>query len=146
MKTRGFWTAVVGVFLVSMVYEYIIHGWLMVGWFYKALTPMLFLPNAAARSLPWLATISIFAAGLLLAFFFTYIFSKGAEGKGWLTEGFRYGVIIWGVASLPLNIGMYGWSRFPGKLLFCWILIDLIEFVIMGWVCALLYGKEAKTP
>jgi hypothetical protein len=146
MKTRRFWTAVVGVFVVSMVYEFIVHGWLMSGWFYKGLTPKLFIPNAAARSLPWLATISIYVAGLLGAFFFTYIFSKGVEGKGWLKEGFRYGVVVWGLVSLSATVGMYGWSQFPGKLLIYWILFGFVEFVILGWVCAFLYSKEAKTP
>jgi hypothetical protein len=127
------------------VYEAIVHAWLLSG-FYKRFTPQLFIPNAAARTQPWLAMIAIYVAALLGAFFFTYIFSKGVEGKGWLTEGFRYGVVVWGLVSLSATVGMYGWSQFPGKLLIYWILFGFVEFVILGWVCAFLYSKEAKTP
>jgi hypothetical protein len=151
MRMKRFWIAVVVVFLVAFAYEFLVHGVILSN-LYKPYTPgpllgpstpNLFLPPTGyGRAYPWLFHVAIFVAQFIFAFFFTYIFGRGVEGKGWLGEGFRYGVLVWGLAILPSNVGMYSWSQMPGKILMWWIIFGLIECVILGWVCACLYKKE----
>lgn len=144
MTSKNFWITVMVVFLVCLGYEFLIHGYILNNQFYKGLTPSLLLsPEAHERQVKWLAGSAVFIAQFLLAFFFVFVYSRGVEGKGWLGEGFRYGILIWGVSVLPSTVGMYSWSRFPGKLLMWWIIYGLLELVILGWVCAALYKKPA---
>jgi hypothetical protein len=144
MNWKRFWIAVIVIFLAEFGYEFLVHGMILNHQYYQALTPTLFLgENSAMRHITWLFYGAIFIAEFVGAFFFTYIFTRGVEDKGWLGEGFRYGVLIWGVAVLPANVGMYSWSSYPGKLLAWWIFYGLIEFVILGWICAAIYKKKA---
>ncbi len=144
MNTKRFWIAVVVVFLVALAIEFIVHGYILNNQFYKNLPALMLSMQANERSYKWLAYVSIFFADFLLALFFVYIYTRGVEDKGWLGEGFRYGVLIWGVAVLPSTLAMYSWSKFPGKLLMWWIIYGLIEMIILGWVCAAIYKKEEK--
>jgi hypothetical protein len=150
MNMKSFWIVVVVVFVVSIAFGLLIHG-VILSSLYKPYTagpglekfaPNLFLPpDGAGRAYPLLFHSAIFVAQLFFAFFFTYIFVRGVEDRGWLGEGFRYGVLVWGLAVLPSNVGMYSWSQMPGKILMWWIIFGLIECVILGWVCAALYKK-----
>ena len=152
MNTKRFWMAVIAVFIVALAYEFLVHGVILSG-LYKPYTlvyghydphqPAVFLPPSGfGRAYLWLFHIAIYIAQFLFALFFTYIFTRGVEGKSWLGEGFRYGVLVWGLAILPSNVGMYSWSQTPGKILMWWIIFGLIECVILGWVCAAVYKKE----
>ncbi|MBZ5555287.1 MAG: hypothetical protein LAO21_21455 [Acidobacteriia bacterium] len=154
MNMKRFLIAALVVFVILVAYEIVVHGVILSNMYKPYVpgpqlqrgTPMLFLsPDGAGRAFPFLFRVAIFAAELLFAFFFTYIFTRGVEGKGWLGEGIRYGVLVWGLAILPLNVGMYSWSQMPGKILMWWIIFGLIECLILGCVCAALYNfkKEA---
>ena len=151
MNMKRFWIVVVVVFVVASAYSFLIHGVILSN-LYKPYTagpnlPLhgvnIFLPaDGAGRAFMWLFHVAIYIGQFLFAFFFTYIFTRGFEGKGWLGEGFRYGVLVWGVAILSSNVGMYSWSQMPGIILMWWIIYGLIECVILGWICAALYKKE----
>jgi|GEM_PF-1874703 len=154
MNERRFWIAVIVVFVVAFAYELLLHG-LFLSDLYKPYTPgteynayavynpMLFQPaSGSGRSHLWAFYLAKHVAQFLFALFFTYIFIRGVEGKGWLAEGFRYGVMVWGLAILPSNVGMYSWSQFPPGILMRWIIYGLIECVILGWVCAALYKED----
>lgn len=137
----AYWPLVTRLFLASMYKPYT-PGAGSVWW-----APKLFLqPWGVVRYHPWLYRLSWYVSGIIFALAFTYIFSRGVEGKGWLGEGFRYGVLAWGLAYVPTYVGMYGWSQFPGRILFWWIIFSLIQCVILGWICAALYKKELAVP
>lgn len=143
MNMKRFWIAVVVVFLVAFAYEYVVHVVILTNQFYKSLTPALLLgEDSSFRSIKWLFYTGVIVAQLIFAFFFAYIYTRGVEGKSWLGEGSRYGLLVWGVAVVPENLGMYSWSRFPGNLLAWWIFYGLIECIILGWVCAAIYKKQ----
>lgn len=141
MKKKNFWIAVLVVWLVCLGYEYLIHAVILYNQFYQSM-PTLLLLGGIEREIAWLQMSAIFLAEVIFAFFFTFIYTRGVESKSWMGQGLRYGVLIWGVAALPSNMGMYTWSRFPGKLLMWWIIYSLIEYVILGLVCAALYKTE----
>ena len=143
MNTKSFWTAVAAVFVVSMGYEFLVHGVILTNQFYKSMPALFLSMGGGGREIVWLQRSGIYLAGALFALFFTYIYTRNVEGRGWMGEGFRYGVLVWGLAFLPLDVGMYSWSAFPGRLLKWWIIYGFIECVILGWVCAAIYRAPA---
>ncbi len=142
MNKRKFWTTVVAMFVVTFILEFIIHGLILTGLYYKNLPGLMIDESGSIRSFHWLFLSAIFIAEFLFAFFFTYIYTRGVEDKAWLGQGVRFGFLVWGVAMLPAYVSMYSWSRFPGRLLAWWIVMGLIECIILGIVCGALYRKE----
>ena len=79
---------------------------------------------------------------LVGAFFFTFIFSKGYEGKG-MMEGIRYGLYIGIWMSMGMAYGTYAMIVIPYSLALKWFLFGIVQYVIMGIVAAMVYGKKA---
>ena len=98
-------------------------------------------PDGKGRAHLWAFHTAIYVAQFLFAFFFTYVFTRGVEGKGWLGEGLRYGFIVWGLAFLPNYLGQYSWSQMPGTILMWWTVTSFFECLIWGCVCAACYKK-----
>jgi hypothetical protein len=144
MKTKSFWITTVVVFLVCAVYEFLIHAVILTNQFYKSLPEVLIQIGETPRRFGWLHQGSIPMSELIFSFFFVYIYSRGVEGKGWIGEGIRYGILIWGIAGLPMYVSMYGWARLPGQLLMWWIVATLIQCLLLGVICAGLYKKPAS--
>jgi len=80
---------------------------------------------------------------LVGAFFFTYIFSKGYEGKG-IMEGVRYGLYIGIWMSIGAAYGTYAMIAIPYYLTLEWFLLGVLDYIIMGIVVALVYGTKKK--
>jgi len=95
----------------------------------------LFRPNEEMKM--WV----IFVSYLFFAFFFTFIFSKGYEGKG-ILEGVRYGFYVALMMALPYNYMMYAVMPLPYSMAFQGFLYGTIELIICGIVLALVFGKK----
>jgi len=76
------------------------------------------------------------------AFFFTFIFSKGYEGKG-VVEGCRYGLYIGIWMSVGMAYGSYAMIAIPYSLAIQWLIYGIIEYVIYGAALAMVFGKSA---
>jgi len=82
---------------------------------------------------------------LVGSFFFSFIFSKGYEGKG-IGEGIRYGTYIGIWMSIGMAYGTYAMIDIPYKLTLQWFIIGVIEYIIGGIVLALVFRTKAKEP
>lgn len=83
---------------------------------------------------------------VFVAFFFTFIFSKGYEGKG-IIEGVRYGLYIGLMMSVPMAYGSYAAMPITYSLALQWFIYGVIEYIVAGAVLALVFGKKATvTP
>ena len=82
---------------------------------------------------------------LATAFFMTYIFSKGYEGKG-IIEGVRYGFYIGMNVSSGFAFGSYATFPIKYQLAVQWFCYSLIEYVILGVVLALVFGQKKDAP
>ena len=90
----------------------------------------------------WLLPVT----GLFLSFFFTYIFSKGYEGKG-ILEGVRYGLYIGLMVALPMSYGSYAMMPIPYALALQWFIYSTLEYIIAGVVLALIFKPKGQaTP
>jgi cellulose synthase/poly-beta-1,6-N-acetylglucosamine synthase-like glycosyltransferase len=85
----------------------------------------------------------IFVSYLFLAFFFTFIWSKGYEGKG-IMEGVRYGFYVALMMVLPYSYMQYAVMPVPYSLTITSFLCGTVEFVICGVVLALIWGAKGK--
>lgn len=76
----------------------------------------------------------IFGAGL-----FTYVFTKGYEGKPGLGEGLRYGLWIGLLVYVPAGLYGFASSIFPVSSQVYQIVRGIVEAIICGGVVAQLY-------
>ena len=77
------------------------------------------------------------------AFFFSFIFSKGYEGKG-IAEGARYGLYIGIWMSVGMAYATYAMIAIPYSLALQWFIYGVIEYVIYGIALALVFRKKAE--
>lgn len=78
---------------------------------------------------------------LISSFVITLIFSKGYEGKG-IAEGMRYGLYIGLLLATPMAYASYAMYPMPYSLSLQWFIYGMIEYVIIGIVLSMVYGKK----
>jgi hypothetical protein len=124
------------VFVAMIVCSYIVDG-LILGSTYESLNN-LWRPDMQSKM--WIYYV-IMVVG---AFFFSFIFSKGYEGKG-IMEGVRYGLYIGIWMSIGMAYGTYAMIAIPYSLALQWFIYGIIQYVIYGVLLALVFGKK-ETP
>ena len=135
---KKFWTGFVVVFVAMEIMMILIHGVLLKS-AYEA-TQAVWRPDM--MSLMWIYHV----LAVIGAFFLTFIFSKGYEGKG-VMEGVRYGLYIGIWMSSGMAYGSYAMINIPYSLALQWFLYGVIEYIVYGVALALVYGKQATvTP
>ena len=135
---KKFWTGFVVVFVVLSVLEFIVNTVLLSSTYQETAN----LWRQVAEMKIWI----FYVVYLFVAFFITLIFSKGYEGKG-VTEGVRFGFYVGMMMAVPMAYGTYGAMPIPYSMALQWFLYVLIEYIILGIVLALVYGKQAMvTP
>jgi len=134
--TKKFWLAFVAVFVVDVLLSGLIYG-LILGEQFRTLP--VWRPDM--NSLQWIYYVLSFVG----AFFFTFIFAKGYEGKG-ILEGVRYGLYIGIWMSLGMAYGTYGMVAIPYGMTLEWFLLGVASYIVLGIVAALIYGKKQAAP
>lgn len=125
----------VAVFIAMSIMDYVIHGVLLAS-AYQA-TSNLWRPDM--QSMMWIYSVIT----LIGSFFFSFIFSKGYEGKG-IVEGVRYGLYIGIWMSVGMAYGTYGMIAIPYSMAIQWFLYGIVEYVIGGIILALVFGKKEE--
>ena len=133
MHVQRFIFASIVVYIVVQVLDFIIQG-LILADTYKTLANV-WRPDM--MSLVWI----FYAAGLVFAVLFVYIFIKGYEGKG-ILEGVRYGAIMGLFMNVIGMFGQYVMYPIPFLLSLQWFIYGMIEFIIAGMVVAAIYRPE----
>lgn len=121
------------VYIAMNVMDFLIHGVILAS-AYEA-TKNLWRPDM--QSLMWI----YYVISLVGSFFFSFIFSKGYEGKG-IAEGARYGLYIGIWMSIGMAYGTYGMIAIPYAMAMQWFLYGIVEYVICGIILALVFGKK----
>ena len=135
IMNKRVWLGFIAVFITGEILDFIVHG-LLLGPTYQSLQGIF---RADMMSKMYIFHI----IGLIGAFFFAFIFSKGYEGKG-VGEGIRYGVYIGIWMSAGMAYGTYGMIAIPYSLALQWFIYGVVEYLIMGVVLALVYGRKLK--
>jgi hypothetical protein len=82
--------------------------------------------------------------GFFTSFLFTYIFTKGYEGKG-IMEGLRFGLIVGLFISIPMAYGTYMIIAVPYWLALQWFLYGTAQSIVGGAIVAAVYKPEGAT-
>jgi hypothetical protein len=130
--TKKFWMAFIAVFVTGSVLNWVVYQFVL-GSAFSSLAVW----RADMLSLQWIYTVIT----LVGSFFFTFIFSKGYEGKG-IAEGIRYGLYIGIWLSIGMAYGTYAMVAVPYGLTLEWFILGVVCYVVMGIVASLVYGKK----
>ena len=137
---KKLWVTFIVVFVVYFILDWLVNGVLLHSSYLAEEVAKIMRPEAEINSNMWIFII----CDLFYTFFFTLIFSKGFENKGWM-EGVRYGFYVGLMVSLPMAYGMYGTMPVPYSLALQWFLYGLAMNIIIGIVAALMYKPKAVT-
>lgn len=128
--TKRFWLSVVVLFVVSMVLDFVIHGWHLHA-AYQAL-PNLYRSDADSQHyFGWMLL-----AHALIAYAFVWIFLKGREAKPWFGQGLRFGFVIAVLTQIPTYLIYYAVQPMPAHLVAAQIGLGTIACLIEGLVVA----------
>ena len=123
----------VAVFVTFEVLDAIIHGGILMSTY--AAMPHTWRPDMMNKL--WI----LHFVKISTAFFFTYVFAKGYEGKG-IMEGVRYGFYLGMIVSAGFAFGTYSMVDIGKSLAIQWFFYSLIEYIIAGVVVSLVFGKK----
>ena len=129
------WLGFIAVFVTFVILDFVVNGLLMkTAW---ESTANLFRPDMMSKMYVF------YIMNLVGAFFFSFIFSKGYEGKG-IGEGIRYGFYIGVWLSTGMAYGTYAMVAIPYYMALQWFLYGVVEYMIAGVVLATVFGKKAE--
>lgn len=133
LNTGSLLKSFIAVFVVLWITDFVIHGKLLEP-LYMA-TANLWRPEADMKALmPYMLV-----GQLIIAFFFTLIFTHGYNGTGWM-EGVRYGALMTCMMA-GHNLIMYSVTPWPMNLVLYWIALGFVQCTLMGVVAAVTYKK-----
>lgn len=132
---KKFWLGFVAVFVAMEVIMFLLHR-VILSSTYESLQGVW---RADMESFTWIYHI----LAIIGAFFFTFIFSKGYEGKG-IMEGVRYGFYIGVWMSSGMAYGSYAMINIPYSLALQWFIYGIIGYIIYGVVLTMIYGMKPK--
>lgn len=82
----------------------------------------------------------MFLGQFIISFFFSLIFAQGYRSSG-VMEGVRYGIMLGGL-EMGKNFIMHSVAPYPVSLTISWICFNFTQFVFVGIIASLVYGKE----
>jgi hypothetical protein len=122
------------VFVVLVVLDLLIHNVLLAG----AYESMQNVWRSDMAQKMWI----LYIVKLFVAFFFSFIFSKGYENKG-IAEGVRYGFYMGLLLGVPYAYGTYASFAIPYYVALQWFIYALVEYIIAGIALALVFRSPA---
>jgi hypothetical protein len=128
---------ILGVFAFIWASNFLIHGLILKSAY--AATASLWRPEAEMCKF----FMYLLGGQLVISIFFSWIFAKGYEGKGW-QEGVRFGLLI-GLFSCGPTLISYAVSPLPCSIACAWMGLGLIQYVLAGIVASLIYKKAPAT-
>ena len=132
MNNKRFFLAVAAVFVVHEVLGFIIHQVLMTP-FYQETYSLWRMPEEINLGL-------IYLVAVIWSLLFTYIFTKGYEGKGPM-EGIRYGLLVGLLISVPMAFATYAVQPITLSMSMAWFVYGTIQVVACGLAAALVYQR-----
>lgn len=137
MSAKKLVIAMVICYVVLMGTNFLIHSvWLMSDY---AATPDSWRALPDMQQKMWV----MFIGQAFFAALFCYIYSRGAEAKGWVGQGIRYGILITMFAVIPYSLGEYTVYNVPHMLAVKWMMAGCIQMIILGLIAAGICQKQA---
>ena len=141
MNTKKMIIAVIAVFILLEVSNYLVHSVILASTYMEETVTKVFRPMAEMEAMMW----SMWIADLVFSFFFVFIFIKGYQNKG-IKEGVRYGIYIALFMNLVAAIAQNAVYPIPSSLALQWFIYGAIQTIILGVVTALIYKPAEAKP
>ena len=139
---KKLWIGFIVIFIAMAVLNMIIHGFILSSTYQTDEVSKIMRPESEMNSMMWI----YYVVYIIQAFFFTFVFSKGYEGKG-IMEGVRYGLYMGLLMATPMAYASYAMYPMPYSLALQWFIYGIIQYIILGVIIALVYkNKPAVTP
>jgi len=139
---KKLWIGFIVIFIAMAVLNMIIHGFILSSMYQTDEVSKIMRPESEMNSMMWI----YYVVYIIQAFFFTFVFSKGYEGKG-IMEGVRYGLYMGLLMATPMAYASYAMYPMPYSLALQWFIYGIIQYIILGVIIALVYkNKPAVTP
>lgn len=137
MNSKRFVTAFIVIFVVLELTNYLIHGVILSSTYASEGVKELFRPDMMSNM--WI----IWVTDIIWSFFFVFFFVKGYENKG-IMEGLRYGFYMGIFFAMVSAYQTYAMYPIPYSLAFEWFIYGLIQFIILGYIVAMIYKPAEK--
>jgi hypothetical protein len=134
MNVKRFIAASLAVYVVSLALGYLVHG-VILRPTYDTLKNV-WRPDMPSKM--WIEWLD----GFVVSFLFTYIFTRGYQGRG-IMEGLRFGLVIGLFVSIPMAYGTYMIIPIPYYLALEWFLYGTAQVILLGGVAAAVYKPLA---
>ena len=134
---RKFLLAVAATFIVTVALGFFIHGFILYA-HYEGL-PAVY----RGAHLPASLMALMLAGQLIFSLAFVALYRFGIEGKPWLGQGVRFGVLVAGLAVVPFFLIAYVVTNITGVLAFWQIVLETISVVLIGVMVAWIYRARA---
>lgn len=79
---------------------------------------------------------------LIFSAAFVWIYSQGRSAKPWLGQGFRFGVAVWAIASVPLYITNYVIEPWPGMFVVKILAWEFVATILLAMLLAALSKSD----
>lgn len=133
VNTKRLWPTALAVFAWIFLSDFLIHGWWLKDAYMK--TSQLWRPEAEmGQFMSWMMS-----GQFLTAFFLSFIFTKGYEGKGWM-EGARYGTLM-GLFSVSQMCIQYAVTPLPASIFWSWVGAAMFQAIMAGIIASWIYKK-----
>lgn len=132
---KKFWLAFIVVFILWNVLDYLIHSVILSSAYMSEDVMKVMRPDMMSKM--WI----FYVVSFIESFFLALIYSKWQKGKG-ISEGIQFGVYSGLLMATPMAYSSYAMYPLPYSLVLQWFLYGLLQFIIIGIVMALLFGKK----
>ena len=136
---KKFWTALIAVFILANILEWVMHGWLLTNASDGGL--LSFLRKPAVQSF----TLWMWMGYLIFSWAFVWIYANGWENKPWSGQDFRYGFMIWLLWSVPVAFMYYTGENIDWSVFFKKVLLELGVILLLAYTAAWLYKPSVRT-
>jgi len=136
LNIKRFFFASIAVFVFIFIFEWIFHGRMLMGLYEQ--TSSLWRPQQEMHNFFGFLTF----AQIILAFVFSFIFTKGYQNKG-IGEGVRFGVIVALLMSAPIFVA-FAVQPIPSNLFVSWLVGNFFELIVAGVILSFIYQPALK--
>jgi hypothetical protein len=136
---KRFLVSVVVLFVVSMGFGFLVHGTVLEADYTQLANRGIYRsPEAAAPLMPYM-----FAANVIFAIGFTWIYRAGRDNRPWPGQGLRFGIAVALLGTIPTYLIYYVVTPLASDLVAKQVVLDSMVMVVLGLVAAFINRDPA---
>ncbi len=138
LNVKQWFIATIAVFVAMAVIQFIVHGVMLSGWYMEYQSYWRSQEDMMSKR-PWM-----YVGYLVFSVLFTYIYTRGYEGKPGMGEGLRYGLLVGSLIALPKMFIDHAVFFYPGKIILAWAVGMVVMCAILGAIVGMIYKGSAQ--